>query len=56
MTERKINTENIRPPIPTRGHDWCATFDDVGADCSPHGYGATEQEAIADLLEQEKEK
>jgi len=49
-------------PIPTRSFDWCATFDDydpgepdgeggyIGSD--PIGYGATEEEARADLLEQ----
>ncbi len=53
---RKINTEFVYPPIPYRGSDWMATYDDYdGApDIScPMGKGATEQEAIDDLLSQE---
>lgn len=47
---RKIVTSRINPPIPIRDHDWCAYFDgDEESGC--YGYGATEQEAIADLLE-----
>ena len=46
----KIRTDNIYPPIPIRECDWCAWDDDKGPDCSPVGYGATEQEAINDLL------
>lgn len=52
---RKIITVHECPPIPTRGCDWCAYFDDLGADGSPYGWGATEQEAIADLLAQEED-
>ena len=48
----QIRTEYIYPPIPIRSFDWCAYDDDLGADCSPVGYGATEQEAIDDLMEQ----
>jgi len=40
------------PPIPYRGADWAAWDDRLGADSSPIGRGATEQEAIADLMEQ----
>lgn len=49
----KISTEYVYPPIPDRRFDWCATDDDTydGAG-SPIGWGSTEQEAIADLLEQ----
>ena len=52
----KIRTDNIYPPIPIRECDWCAWDDDNydGAPDSPNrhmvGYGATEQEAINDLL------
>jgi len=46
-----IITDHVYPPIPVRSNDWCAYFDELGADCSPHGWGATEQEAIDDLLE-----
>lgn len=44
-----IITENIHPPIPSRNHDWQAYVD---PESGPFGYGATEQEAIADLMEQ----
>ena len=31
--------------------DWVAYLDDLGADTSPYGYGATEREAINELIE-----
>lgn len=46
----KIVTSHIRPPIPTRSHDWCAHYDGEEERCE-YGYGRTEQEAIADLTE-----
>lgn len=61
----KVTTSFICPPIPIRSMDWSAidsnTYD---ADCDqdgffsrdPVGYGATEAEAIADLMEQLNEK
>jgi len=53
----KIKTEYWPKPIPTNKFDWSAideaTYDGPGC---PMGTGATEQEAIADLLEQLKEK
>ncbi len=51
----KIKTEYWAKPIPPRNFDWCAyrdsdePNDDGQMMC---GYGKTEQEAIADLLEQ----
>lgn len=51
MSERKIVTSHVYPPIPCRDYDWSAHFDDVGADCSPYGWGRTEAEARADLLD-----
>lgn len=56
----KIHTNNVCPPIPDRNHDWSAVTDDYDADCDqdgffslhPVGWGATEQAAIDDLLEQ----
>ena len=48
-----IIIDHVYPPIPVRSNDWCAYFDELGADCSPYGWGATEQEAIDDLLERE---
>jgi len=47
----QIKTYHERPPIPTRTFDWVALDDNLGED-SPVGHGATEQEAIADLLGQ----
>ncbi|MBX4189695.1 hypothetical protein KW791_00135 [Candidatus Parcubacteria bacterium] len=56
MKDRKIITSYDYPPIPYRGWDWSAVFDDYdGAEDSgyqPCGRGATEQEAVKDLLEQ----
>lgn len=52
----KIRTEFVYPPIPDRSFDWVATDDDTydGAEDShcPIGFGATEQEAIDDLISQ----
>lgn len=52
----KISVYNIYPPIPLRQFDWCAV-DEETYDGAPDsrtrnqvGYGATEEEAIADLL------
>jgi hypothetical protein len=49
-----IRTIHICPPIPIRRYDWCAyngdTFD-AESSKSLVGYGCTEQEAIADLLQ-----
>ena len=49
----KIRTTYVFPPIPLRQFDWSAVDDDTydGEGC-PIGYGATEQEAIADLMAQ----
>lgn len=47
---RKINTHHEFPPIPIRQFDWCATFDGYEPG-EPIGWGATEAEAIADLLD-----
>lgn len=52
----KIVTDYWAKPIPLRQFDWSAIDDDTydGAEDSncPVGYGATEQQAIDDLLEQ----
>ena len=44
-----IVTRNIYPPIPCRQFDWCAHLDgeEENGRC---GYGPTEAEAIADLV------
>ncbi len=49
--EPKIQTSPIFPPIPIRGLDWCAHFDNYEPG-QPIGHGATEQEAIEDLKAQ----
>lgn len=47
-----IRTWNEYPPIPDRRFDWGAVDDDTYEPGYPIGWGKTEQEAIADLLEQ----
>jgi len=49
----KITTSFNPPPIPMRQFDWCAIDDETydGYGC-PIGHGTTQEEAIADLLEQ----
>ncbi len=52
-----IKTVFVCPPIPTRNYDWQAYVDGTidGGDPDSKaiiGKGATEEEAIADLLEQ----
>jgi len=49
----KIQTSYWRKPIPTDKYDWDAIDDERGWEPGePIGRGATEQEAIDDLLEQ----
>ena len=48
----KIITDHIRPPIPTTAFDWVA-YREGEEENGGYGYGATEQEAIADLLDNE---
>ena len=53
----KIRTEFVYPPIPIRTFDWSAIDDDTyDGPGSPMGTGRTEQEAVADLLEQIEER
>ena len=47
----RIITRNEYPPIPDRRWDWSAVTDDYEPG-QPIGWGLTEQEAIADLLDQ----
>jgi hypothetical protein len=47
-----ISTDFIYPPIPDRRFDWCAVDGDTYEAGCLIGYGRTEQEAIADLIEQ----
>lgn len=46
----KIITEFVYPPIPIRNFDWVA-YRDGDEDGGPQGHGATEEEAIAELME-----
>lgn len=50
LTQPKVITSHVFPPIPDRQFDYCACYD--GDDeAGPRGWGRTEQEAIKDLLE-----
>lgn len=46
----KIVTSYDPPPIPDRRHDWLAWDDDTYEPGCPVGEGATEDEAVADLM------
>ena len=46
----RIKTYFDPPPIPIRSCDWSAIDDETHDMDSPVGYGATEQEAIENLL------
>ena len=58
----KIRTDHVFPPIPDRSMDWSAIDEDSydGAPDThppcPVGWGRTEAEAVADLLEQMEEQ
>ena len=47
-----IRTDYVHPPIPLRDCDWSAVDADNYEGGDPIGWGRTEAEAIADLLEQ----
>ena len=51
----KIVTTYVHPPIPVRQFDWSAVRDgyEPGA---PIGWGSTEQAAIDDLLQEERDR
>lgn len=60
----RIVTTFVHPPIPDRRFDWCAVRDgyegptffsdgSIESHGDPAGYGRTEAEAIADLIESE---
>lgn len=54
----RIRTSLNCPPIPVRSFDWCAWRDDDEPNDNGQmlqGYGATEQDAIDDLIEQIEE-
>ena len=52
----KIKTTHVKPPIPDFSMDWSAIDSDTYDLEAPIGYGATETEAVADLLEQIAER
>jgi hypothetical protein len=49
---RKVRTSFEYPPIPVRKFDWFAVDDSTYDGEGPIGMGATEQDAIEDLLDQ----
>jgi hypothetical protein len=49
---RPIKTSFEYPPIPDRNSDWSAIFEDTYDYYSYVGRGATEVEAVIDLIEQ----
>lgn len=49
MSQGKIVVDFIRPSIPIRSFDYCAYYEGE-EERGEYGYGATEQEAIDDLL------
>ena len=53
--ERRIETHFEMPPIPDRSHDWSACREGYEPG-DPLGYGATEREAINNLLDEEDER
>lgn len=54
MTESKIITSHVYPPIPCRQFDWCA-YRDGEEEQGNYGWGHTEAAAIRDLLTIEEE-
>lgn len=46
----KIITNHEYPPIPIRDHDWVAYYEGTEENGN-YGWGKTEEEAIADLVE-----
>ena len=49
MSRDNITVNFIHPPIPIRSFDYCAYYKDE-EERGEYGYGATEQEAIDDLI------
>lgn len=47
---RKIIASPTHSPLPVRGHDFCAHYEGE-EEAGNYGYGATEEEAIADFIE-----
>lgn len=51
MADRKIITKYDPPPIPWRGADYSAAYEDYDLG-DPIGHGATAEEAVADLMQE----
>ena len=49
-TQAIVQRDYIRKPGPTRAFDWCAVTSDYEPG-HPQGFGETESDAIADLME-----
>jgi hypothetical protein len=54
ISKPDIVTTFVYPPIPVRQFDWCAYRDGREED-GHYGWGKSEADAIADLLEYEEE-
>lgn len=52
----RIVTNHVFPPILVRSMDWSAIDDDTYDYDQPVGWGSTEHEAIADLMEKLEER
>jgi hypothetical protein len=48
----RVKTHYQLTPLPYRGFDWSAYDDETYEGNGPVGYGATEEQAIADLMDQ----
>ncbi|MGB7837114.1 MAG: hypothetical protein WBL40_03270 [Terrimicrobiaceae bacterium] len=48
---KEITTEHVIPPIPYRGDDWCAYYTNDQDDQPDCGWGATQEEAIENLID-----
>jgi len=49
---RRIQVEEVKPPVPSRRYDYRAMFEgDDDGEQHPTGYGETPQAAILDLLD-----
>jgi hypothetical protein len=55
MSDARIITNHVFPPIPIRAFDWSAVRDGYEPGM-PIGWGSTEQDAIDDLLMLEEDE
>lgn len=54
-TQKIIVASFFCPPAPTRNHDWCA-YRESKVESGQYGWGATEEDAVEDLLRSEREE